>query len=223
MANLPGDRKALLLSSNFTFDPGTSQCVSYALIHSQGELDQESPVQTLKDHSDQVQEQFNSFFSCLAPKVDIQVLEDGDGNYQFYNLNNNDNFFWTINGVTTTELFPAVHVEADQVLDVLLVLSNQCGTDAQYAVLQDGVLPDHLKTDALDEVTVHLNNNFLQVNSSINDQLDIILFDGSGRIIASKTVLGSGSIGVSNLSQGVYIALVQDKFGRVVNTTKEKL
>ena len=223
LASQGGDRRGISTSAGFEFSAGNTQCVGYALIHSQGEEGQTSAEQTLKMHADEVQSQFNECFSCLSPKVDIQVLEDGIGNYQFYNHNNNGTLEWIINGESSTELFPAVFLNAGEALNVSLTLSNDCGQDTQHLVLQDGALADDSGKETSGDVVFMLQNNELQLSSFQNEVMRVQILDSSGRVLMTKSIIGSGVLDLSSFASGIYIAQVQTQEGQALMVRKFNL
>lgn len=136
VGNAPGERRFLMSAGPFTLEPGAIHDIHYAAVWANDPLGGD-PVGALEAADDAVQAAFDGGFQnlpCCPPKAQIHLDQPSVDQFFFSSVSAADQYQWNFgDGNTSTDRFPYPHTYADgQIHEVMLVVSNSCGSDTAY-------------------------------------------------------------------------------------------
>lgn len=137
--NVPLDRRFLVSSGPFTLNSGDTTHIHYGALWARDTInaDPQASNQALYDVTDVCQEAFDNRFEnldCCPPNAQISLVQAAPNRFFFSSIASGQTYFWDFgDGSTSTERFPMEHQYNDnQVHQVMLVVSNSCGSDTAY-------------------------------------------------------------------------------------------
>ena len=218
--NVPYDRRFLMSAGPFTLEPGEINDIHYAAIwaNDPSGLD---PIQTLELADDYVQAAFDSGFTnlpCCPPTAEIYLSQPSVNQFFFSSIDNAEEYLWTFgDGTTSTERFPASHFYVnDNVYEVTLVVSNDCGSDT--ASIQ--VSAQFFRIEETQEQEVLIYPNPATTSLTIESHTPLAqVWVRAGRALR-YTTLSRGTqddravVDVSSLPSGIYLVEVLTQNGQ---------
>lgn len=144
----------------------------------------------------------------LHADFDYEKIEGNT--YQFYNLSQNaDSFLWMFDEETDTTENPIYTFETPEIHNILLTAYNSC--DTSYSNQSIIIEPSNIRNDKFSKFSFSQENNRIVFENLPNGNVDIQIFDISGRKKYEFTKnLGRNAI-TPKLPRGTYIIKLKDK------------
>lgn len=220
--NVPFDRRFLVSSGPFNLFAGDTTHMHYSGLWARDTINPHpfAAADALYAAKDLCQEKFDSDYSdfdCCPPNAEIHLVQPIASQFLFSSVEEGDEYFWDFgNGATSFERFPPVHFYLDNgVYEVMLVVSNDCGSDTAYMQ----VSRQFFGINELNEFELSIYPNPATTNLTIESRTPLAqvwVRDVAGRAVLPTLRFrsGYGNIDVSSLPSGIYLVEVLTKNGQ---------
>lgn len=216
--NVPFDRRFLLSSGPFDLGASDTVHIHYGALWARDTLGTPpfASAEKLFDVKDLCQDHFESNFEdfdCCPPVAQINLDQLTANQMLFSSVADADTYFWDFgDGTTSSERFPPWHLYLNnQIYEVMLVVSNACGSDTAYVDVSSlffGV--EELDSTVDFEVFPVPATDFFEVRLRLasSEKFDLVLYTLDGKEILrnsySAEVLET-TISTETLSRGLYV------------------
>jgi hypothetical protein len=206
--NPPGDRRSILGSGPFTYEPGMEKHIEYAVVWARPDpLADIDAVQNLQLASDSVSWYYEDCFGCLPPGVAIMVEQVGPFTYTFANYGQGDVVEWSFgDGNTSDETMPTHTYAGNGEYEVSLTVDGECGTATTGTTVVESM--EVGIGDPEDFSLVVMPNpasETITLGYKSGVQLQLQIFDALGRNVMSRQVNSNEVLNISYLSTGHYV------------------
>ena len=211
--DLLGDKRTLASSGPFDLNSGDVQCITNAYIHSYSDSPETSALDRLFQLSDEVQQNFENCFDCVPPRANIQAVLVNDFAYNFHNIATGDNYLWDFgDGTTSNSVAPGHNYTQAGEYTLTLTVSNECGTHTDTFTLSIEPLS---VTETINDVQLIIYPNPAQNQITLSSaqfmNLDLKIFDSSGKLVVSSSISSNEPIDISALAKGHYMLKAVDQ------------
>lgn len=213
--NPPGDRRFIMSSGPFTFEPGDTHCITHAVVWSNDPgansmMDQEEYFIASVD-SVEVYEQ--SCFNCIPPSAAFVQIPNGDG-YDFMPASSHGTTYnWSFGDGSVSSLPCPSHVyEVSGNYQVCLVVTNECGQAANCEQIE-------VITSVEEDTLVQFELQYTPTTNSItfaggqSQAITIQVFDTMGKLVFTEQSNTYESIALPQLATGIFVVVVENAIG----------